>query len=116
MSPTVTVGLDGSAGCRAAAEWVAHEAMLRDARLKTVLVREPEPVPVGGPSARQGPPCCPQLGSAALHRLRSGRRLRCERTALGRGGLRSALGTHIGPVTHAVLHHAIAPVAVVLHE
>ncbi|MCX4648585.1 hypothetical protein OG456_40800 [Streptomyces sp. NBC_01446] len=26
------------------------------------------------------------------------------------------LGTHIGPVTHAVLHHATAPVAVVPHE
>ena len=35
---------------------------------------------------------------------------------VGRRGPRSALGTHIGPVTHAVLHHATAPVAVVPHE
>jgi nucleotide-binding universal stress UspA family protein len=34
-----------------------------------------------------------------------GRRIRC-----------SPLGAHIGPVTHAVLHHAIAPVAVVPHD
>ncbi|MCL8017398.1 universal stress protein [Streptomyces sp. AS02] len=29
---------------------------------------------------------------------------------------RSPIGTHIGPVTHAVLHHSIAPVAVVPHH
>jgi nucleotide-binding universal stress UspA family protein len=27
-----------------------------------------------------------------------------------------AIGAHIGPVTHAVLHHATAPVAVVAHD
>ncbi|BBC38198.1 hypothetical protein SGFS_094920 [Streptomyces graminofaciens] len=35
---------------------------------------------------------------------------------VGRRVRRSRLGTHIGPVTHAVLHHAAAPVAVVAHE
>lgn len=29
---------------------------------------------------------------------------------------RNPIGTHIGPVTHAVLHHSIAPVAVVPHH
>jgi nucleotide-binding universal stress UspA family protein len=29
---------------------------------------------------------------------------------------RSPFGAHIGPVTHAVLHHATAPVVVVAHE
>lgn len=29
---------------------------------------------------------------------------------------RSPVGAHIGPVTHAVLHHAAAPVAVVPHD
>ncbi|MFD6997662.1 universal stress protein [Streptomyces mirabilis] len=35
---------------------------------------------------------------------------------VGRRIRRSALGVHIGPVTHAVLHHATAPVAVVPHD
>ncbi|MGA4797591.1 universal stress protein [Streptomyces lavendulocolor] len=34
---------------------------------------------------------------------------------VGRRVRRAALGTRIGPVTHAVLHHAAAPVAVVPH-
>jgi nucleotide-binding universal stress UspA family protein len=35
---------------------------------------------------------------------------------VGRRIRRSALGTHIGSVAHAVLHHAAAPVAVVAHN
>ena len=35
---------------------------------------------------------------------------------VGRRIRRSPFGAHIGPVTHAVLHHATAPVAVVAHE
>ncbi|MHC6625136.1 universal stress protein [Streptomyces globosus] len=35
---------------------------------------------------------------------------------VGRRIRRSALGTHIGPITHAVMHHATAPVAVVAHD
>ncbi|NML54124.1 universal stress protein [Streptomyces sp. R302] len=34
---------------------------------------------------------------------------------VGRRVRRAAIGTHLGPVTHAVLHHAAAPVAVVPH-
>ncbi|MDX3236946.1 universal stress protein [Streptomyces sp. ME03-5709C] len=34
---------------------------------------------------------------------------------VGRRIRRSAVGSHIGPVTHAVLHHSAAPVAVVAH-
>ncbi|MFJ4989818.1 universal stress protein [Streptomyces sp. NPDC088732] len=34
---------------------------------------------------------------------------------VGRRIRRSAVGSHIGPVTHAVLHRSIAPVAVVAH-
>ncbi|GGQ55229.1 hypothetical protein Saso_25280 [Streptomyces asoensis] len=34
---------------------------------------------------------------------------------VGRRIRRSATGTHIGPVTQALLHHAAAPVAVVPH-
>ncbi|MFC8242755.1 universal stress protein [Streptomyces chartreusis] len=35
---------------------------------------------------------------------------------VGRRMRRSPFGAHIGPVTHAVLHHAMAPVAVVPHN
>ncbi|WP_174250389.1 universal stress protein [Streptomyces globosus] len=35
---------------------------------------------------------------------------------VGRRIRRLALGTHIGPITHAVMHHAAAPVAVVAHD
>ncbi|WP_405714232.1 universal stress protein [Streptomyces xanthophaeus] len=35
---------------------------------------------------------------------------------VGRRVRRSAFGTHIGPVTHAVMHHAVSPVAVIAHE
>lgn len=35
---------------------------------------------------------------------------------VGRRIRRSAYGTHVGPITHAVLHHAAAPVAVIAHE
>ncbi|GAA3791428.1 universal stress protein [Streptomyces phyllanthi] len=35
---------------------------------------------------------------------------------VGRRIRRTPLGAHIGPVTHAVLHHATAPVAVVPHD
>ncbi|MFD8000302.1 universal stress protein [Streptomyces mirabilis] len=35
---------------------------------------------------------------------------------VGRRIRRSPLGAHIGPVTHAVLHHATVPVAVVPHD
>ncbi|MGP4047663.1 universal stress protein [Streptomyces sp. 2A115] len=35
---------------------------------------------------------------------------------VGRHIRRSPLGAHIGPVTHAVLHHSTAPVAVIAHD
>ncbi|MGW7529310.1 universal stress protein [Streptomyces sp. NPDC054783] len=35
---------------------------------------------------------------------------------VGRRVRRSSVGAHTGPVTHAVLHHATAPVAVVAHD
>ncbi|WP_306943064.1 universal stress protein [Streptomyces phaeochromogenes] len=35
---------------------------------------------------------------------------------VGRRTRHAQFGTHIGPVTHAVLHHATAPVAVVPHD
>lgn len=35
---------------------------------------------------------------------------------VGRRIRRSTLGTHTGPITHAVMHHATSPVAVVAHD
>ena len=35
---------------------------------------------------------------------------------VGRRIRRNPIGTHIGPVAHAVLHHSTAPVAVVAHD
>ncbi|EDX20523.1 conserved hypothetical protein [Streptomyces sp. Mg1] len=35
---------------------------------------------------------------------------------VGRRIRRSSVGAHIGPITHAVLHHARAPVAVIAHQ
>ncbi|MET9881831.1 universal stress protein [Streptomyces sp. NPDC006430] len=35
---------------------------------------------------------------------------------VGRRIRHTALGTHIGPITHAVMHHATSPVAVVAHD
>lgn len=35
---------------------------------------------------------------------------------VGRRIRRSSIGVHIGPITHAILHHATAPVAVIAHE
>ncbi|GGT33321.1 stress-inducible protein [Streptomyces atratus] len=35
---------------------------------------------------------------------------------VGRRIRRSPIGAHVGPITHAVLHHSTAPVAVIAHE
>ncbi|MER6562236.1 universal stress protein [Streptomyces sp. NPDC001027] len=46
MLRTITVGLDGSRESRAAAEWAAREAKLRELPLKIVHVWEPAPEPM----------------------------------------------------------------------
>ncbi|UXY23531.1 universal stress protein [Streptomyces cynarae] len=46
MPRTITVGLDGSAESRAAAEWAAREAQLRGLPVKLVHVWEPVPEPM----------------------------------------------------------------------
>ncbi|MFJ9736698.1 universal stress protein [Streptomyces sp. NPDC101166] len=55
--------------------------------------------------------CC---GSPADHLVDAARE--ASLVVVGRRIRRSAFGTHIGSVTHAVLHHATAPVAVVAHD
>ncbi|CAL9283172.1 universal stress protein [Streptomyces olindensis] len=53
-------------------------------------------------------------GSPALHLIDASRE--ASLVVVGRRVRRNPLGVHIGPVTHAVLHHATAPVAVVPHD
>jgi nucleotide-binding universal stress UspA family protein len=56
----------------------------------------------------------PRVGSAATHLVDASREA-CL-VVIGRRIRRGALGAHIGPVAHGVLHHATAPVAVVAHD
>ncbi|MEV0488211.1 universal stress protein [Streptomyces sp. NPDC050508] len=56
----------------------------------------------------------PRVGSAADHLVDASRE--ASLVVIGRRIRRNALGAHIGPVAHGVLHHAIAPVAVVAHD
>lgn len=53
-------------------------------------------------------------GSPANHVIDASRE--ASLVVVGRRIRRSPIGAHIGPVTHAVLHHASAPVAVVAHD
>ncbi|MFJ5726695.1 universal stress protein [Streptomyces paradoxus] len=55
-----------------------------------------------------------RYGSPALHLIDASRE--ASLVVVGRRVRRHPLGAHIGPVTHAVLHHATAPVAVVPHD
>ncbi|MFF3821908.1 universal stress protein [Streptomyces bluensis] len=52
-------------------------------------------------------------GKPAHHLVEASRE--ASLVVVGRRVRRSPIGAHIGPVTHAVLHHATAPVAVVAH-
>jgi nucleotide-binding universal stress UspA family protein len=56
----------------------------------------------------------PRVGSASDHLTDISRN--ASLVVVGRRIRRGSLGAHIGPVTHAVLHHAAAPVAVVAHN
>ncbi|MDX2530961.1 universal stress protein [Streptomyces europaeiscabiei] len=54
------------------------------------------------------------VGSAGDHLVEAARG--ASLVVVGRRIRRTPLGARIGPVTHAVLHHATAPVAVIPHE
>ncbi|MEV0738246.1 universal stress protein [Streptomyces sp. NPDC050549] len=56
----------------------------------------------------------PRVGSAADHLVDASRE--ASLVVIGRRIRRAALGAHIGPVAHGVLHHATSPVAVVAHD
>ncbi|MDF3140305.1 MULTISPECIES: universal stress protein [unclassified Streptomyces] len=55
-----------------------------------------------------------RTGKAANHLVDAARD--ASLVVVGRRVRRSPFGAHIGPITHAVLHHATAPVAVVPHD
>lgn len=96
MPRCVTVGLDGPPECRAAAERAAREAQVRGSPVRLVHVREPVSEPLAPAQVLEA--------SREASLVVVGRRVR-----------QTALCPHIGHVTHAVLHHADAPVAVVAH-
>lgn len=54
------------------------------------------------------------VGGAGPHLVDASRD--AELVVVGRRHRQTPVGTHIGPVTQAVLHHSTAPVAVVPHE
>ena len=56
----------------------------------------------------------PRVGSAADHLVDASRE--ASLVVIGRRIRHNALGAHIGPVAHGVLHHSTAPVAVVAHD
>lgn len=56
----------------------------------------------------------PRVGSAADGLVEASRE--ASLVVIGRRVRRGALGAHIGPVAHGVLHHATAPVAVIAHD
>ncbi|MEV0244774.1 universal stress protein [Streptomyces sp. NPDC050674] len=54
------------------------------------------------------------VGGASAHLVDASRG--AALVIVGRRVRRAPIGTHIGPVTQALLHHAAAPVAVVAHD
>ncbi len=90
-----------------------------DAGLNDELSREETTALTEARARRQKQPAIevvlePRVGSAAAHLVDASREA-CL-VVIGRRIRRGALGAHIGPVAHGVLHHATAPVAVVAHD
>ncbi|MFH8893603.1 universal stress protein [Streptomyces sp. NPDC017949] len=89
MKNHVTVGVDGSAESRAAAHRAAQEPVLRQVPLRLVHAVD-RPLDPGFP----GP----------------------GRQDVDHWADRPTFGARLGPITHAVMHHATSPVAVVAHD
>ncbi|AKL69521.1 MULTISPECIES: universal stress protein [Streptomyces] len=86
----------------------AQLEMSADASLRDVLAPWQDKYPDVGVIARAS------VGHAATELIRMGSG--ADLIVVGRRIRRSSVGAHIGPVAHAVLHHAKAPVAVIAHE
>ncbi|MBJ6647933.1 universal stress protein [Streptomyces sp. BSE7F] len=139
MDRMITVGLDGSPESRAAAEWAAREAALRQVPVRLLHVWQPVPEPVvqapllGAETLQHWTERIPREAAEGLRRRHPGVEV-TERSRLGspaghlidaardaslvvgRRIRRNPFGVHIGAVAHAVMHHATAPVAVVAHR
>lgn len=88
----------------------AHNSMaLRESTALTDALR---PWREKYPDVEVGEEC--RFGSPALHVVNAS--AGASLVVVGRRVRRSPVGVHIGHVTHAVLHHAAAPVAVVAHH
>ncbi|WP_406346746.1 universal stress protein [Streptomyces sp. NBC_00648] len=139
----VVLGLDLARPCDPLIEYAVDAAAVRSAALRVVHVWTPPPL-YGYDPAAVDPQHIADLGHRAEERLQEGLRpwrarfpqLRVESqcfadrpaprlTEAAEGAsllvvgrrARSRVGVvHIGPVTHAVLHHARTPVVVVPHE
>lgn len=135
MTRTITIGLDGSAESRAAAEWAAREALLRGLPLRLLHVRRPVPGPAPEPSPPgDGTPWSDRM----LRETAEGLRLRhpgaeithervdgmpyevlteaardAELLALGSRGLGRVGGFLVGSVGLVVVAHAERPVVLV---
>ncbi|MFF4837511.1 universal stress protein [Streptomyces sp. NPDC001315] len=98
MLRTIPVGLDRSRESRAAAEWAAREATLRDLPLRIVHIREPEPEPIAQ---------TPLLG-AETHQHRTERisREAAEGVSLRHPGV-EVISEHLSGSPHDVLAEAV---------
>ncbi|MGW1169071.1 universal stress protein [Streptomyces sp. NPDC001153] len=137
MPRTITVGLDGSPECRAAAEWAAREAELRGLPVKLVQVWEPAPAPTAH-APFLGAETYQHWSERILRESAEGLRLRhpdaevsteqlsgspaealvgvakdAELLVLGSRGLGGIAGFLVGSVGLAVVAHAERPVVLV---
>jgi nucleotide-binding universal stress UspA family protein len=139
----VVLGVDVATPCDEVIEFAFEEARLRHARLRTVYAWQQPPVLGLGPGEialvdapqraeewqgvlaavlqvwREKYPevdvvetVAAEKPTTALVRAASGARL----LVVGRGPVEGPLAVRTGPVTHAAIHHAGCPVAVVPHE
>ncbi|MEV6053614.1 universal stress protein [Streptomyces sp. NPDC052107] len=137
MTRTVTVGLDGSPESRAAAEWAAREAVLRELPLKIVHVWEPVPEPVaqapllGGETRQHWTEEVSREAAEGLRLRHPGAEVITDRLTgspvdalteaadsaelmvLGSRGFGGIGGFMVGSVSLAVLAHAERPVVLV---
>lgn len=103
MKRTLVVGVDGSTESRAVADWAAREALRRDRRLRVIhaWLWQPLEAPIvhhRDSEASRAQDIVREVEAELTHRVRE-----------------SLVGARVGSVAHAVLHHAVCPVAVVPH-
>jgi nucleotide-binding universal stress UspA family protein len=91
MTRHITVGLDGKPESAAAACWACHEAELCGAALDLV-----------------------HSGHATVQILDAANE--ASLVTVSRRIQRASIGTHSGPITSVVMHHASSPVAIVAHD